>query len=60
MREEADHQPECPVCHIEISIDLEQEAIDVEEPSKKTKQGILSRLDLNVSPKVSRAKSLKH
>jgi len=41
-------QPECPVCHIEISIDLEAEAIDLHESSKKARQGILSRLNLDV------------
>ncbi|OCF37035.1 hypothetical protein I316_00939 [Kwoniella heveanensis BCC8398] len=41
------HKPECPVCHIEISIDLEAEAIDLEDGgNKKARQGILSRLDL--------------
>ncbi|KAE8542295.1 hypothetical protein D1P53_001069 [Cryptococcus gattii VGV] len=41
------HKPECPVCHIEISIDLEAEALDLEENTKKARQGILSRLDLS-------------
>ncbi|KAK8849448.1 hypothetical protein IAR55_004781 [Kwoniella newhampshirensis] len=41
------HKPECPVCHIEISIDLEAEAIDLEEGGKKARQGILSRLNLD-------------
>ncbi|BEI80575.1 hypothetical protein CcaverHIS002_0111040 [Cutaneotrichosporon cavernicola] len=40
------HSPECPVCHIEISIDLEQEAIEIDDSSRKARQGILSRLDL--------------
>ncbi|WWD04077.1 hypothetical protein V865_002142 [Kwoniella europaea PYCC6329] len=40
------HKPECPVCHIEISIDLEAEALDLEDNNKKARQGILSRLDL--------------
>lgn len=43
------HKPECPVCHIEISIDLEAEALDLEENTKKARQGILSRLNLDVS-----------
>jgi DNA repair protein RAD16 len=50
---QADAQPECPVCHIEISIDLEAEAIDMDEQADKrvgkAKQGILSRLNLDVS-----------
>jgi DNA repair protein RAD16 len=37
------------VCHIDISIDLEQEAVDVEENTKAARQGILSRLDIDVS-----------
>lgn len=42
-------RPECPVCHIEISIDLEQEPIDIEEKlGKKARQGILSRLNVDV------------
>ncbi|GMK57208.1 hypothetical protein CspeluHIS016_0400420 [Cutaneotrichosporon spelunceum] len=40
------HSPECPVCHIEISIDLEQEAVDIDDSSRKARQGILSRLDI--------------
>lgn len=40
-------QPECPVCHLPISIDLEAEAIEIsEEAVNKVKQGILGRLDL--------------
>lgn len=36
------------MCHIEISIDLEAEAIDLTEGNnKKARQGILSRLDLS-------------
>ena len=43
-------QPECPVCHIEISIDLEAEPIDLTEgQGTKARQGILSRLNLDVS-----------
>ncbi|KAL1408272.1 DNA repair protein rad16 [Vanrija albida] len=42
------HRPECPVCHIEISIDLEQEAMDLgEEGNKRANQGILSRLNVD-------------
>jgi len=41
------HKPECPVCHIEISIDLESEAIDIAPGKNKARQGILSRLDLS-------------
>lgn len=39
--------PDCPVCHVGISIDLEGEAIDVDEDKRKKKQGILGRLDID-------------
>jgi hypothetical protein len=52
------HRPECPVCHIEISIDLEQEAVEMDAAAgKKARQGILSRLNLDVSPEVPLSKS---
>lgn len=40
-------QPECPVCHLEISIDLEAEAIESPEDAKTKRQGILGRLDID-------------
>jgi len=41
-------QPECPVCHLPLTIDLEAEAIELSEDQiNKTKQGILGRLDLD-------------
>ncbi|WWC65602.1 uncharacterized protein I303_108222 [Kwoniella dejecticola CBS 10117] len=46
VKQSRGHRPECPVCHIEISIDLEAEALDLEDNSRKARQGILSRLDL--------------
>jgi len=58
LRGQSDAQPECPVCHIEISIDLEAEAVDMDEQADKrvgkAKQGILSRLNLDVSCVYSR------
>jgi DNA repair protein RAD16 len=49
------HRPECPVCHIEISIDLEQEAVEMDAAAgKKARQGILSRLNLDVSRELFR------
>ncbi|KIM20943.1 hypothetical protein M408DRAFT_118171 [Serendipita vermifera MAFF 305830] len=40
--------PECPVCHLPLTIDLEAEAIELsEEQINKTKQGILGRLDID-------------
>lgn len=36
------------MCHVEISIDLEQEALDLSEANaKRARQGILSRLDVD-------------
>lgn len=43
----AKKSPECPVCHVEISIDLEAEAIDAPEGAKTKRQGILGRLDID-------------
>ncbi|GAA6012147.1 hypothetical protein JCM10207_005148 [Rhodosporidiobolus poonsookiae] len=37
-----EHKPECPVCHLAMSIDLDQEAIEIDETGR---QGILSRID---------------
>lgn len=44
-----DTQPECPVCHIGISIDLDGPAIEIGEEKKVKRQGILGRLDIDVS-----------
>ena len=41
--------PVCPVCHIELTIDLQAEAVESGEAKKMKKQGILGRLDLSVS-----------
>ena len=41
--------PVCPVCHIEVTIDLQAEAVESGEAKKMKKQGILGRLDLSVS-----------
>ncbi|KAJ9117221.1 hypothetical protein QFC20_000365 [Naganishia adeliensis] len=43
----AKRSPECPVCHLEISIDLEAEAIESPEDAKTKRQGILGRLDID-------------
>ncbi|GAA6031112.1 hypothetical protein JCM8097_004009 [Rhodosporidiobolus ruineniae] len=37
-----EHQPECPVCHLPISIDLDQDAVEVDTTGR---QGFLSRID---------------
>jgi DNA repair protein RAD16 len=35
-------KPECPVCHLPMSIDLDQDAIEVDTTNR---QGFLSRID---------------
>lgn len=41
-------QPACPVCHVNLTIDLEAPAIEEdEELAKKARQGILGRLNHN-------------
>ncbi|MBW0486700.1 hypothetical protein O181_026415 [Austropuccinia psidii MF-1] len=41
-----EQEPECPVCHLPITIDLSQEPLDDEESlGRKARQGVLDRLD---------------
>ncbi|KWU47464.1 hypothetical protein RHOSPDRAFT_13888 [Rhodotorula sp. JG-1b] len=37
-----EYKPECPVCHLPMSIDLDQDAIEVDETGR---QGFLARID---------------
>ncbi|EPQ59717.1 hypothetical protein GLOTRDRAFT_71378 [Gloeophyllum trabeum ATCC 11539] len=39
-------QPECPVCHVPLTIDLDAPAYEPEENTSVVRQGILGRLDL--------------
>jgi hypothetical protein len=39
-----EQEPECPVCHLPITIDLSQDALQ-DESSSKARQGVLDRLD---------------
>jgi DNA repair protein RAD16 len=39
-------QPDCPVCHVKLTIDLEAPALELEE-NTPTRQGILGRLSLD-------------
>jgi len=39
-----EQEPECPVCHLPITIDLSQDALE-DENSAKARQGVLDRLD---------------
>ncbi|KAF9449564.1 hypothetical protein P691DRAFT_812231 [Macrolepiota fuliginosa MF-IS2] len=38
--------PNCPVCHIGLTIDLEAPALELDESAQHARQGILGRLDL--------------
>lgn len=39
-------QPACPVCHVDLTIDLEAPALELDESATiKARQGILGRLD---------------
>ena len=40
-------QPECPVCHLPLTIDLEGPALELESTSPATRQGIIGRLNLD-------------
>lgn len=41
-------QPDCPVCHIPLTIDLEAPALEIDpEVAGNVRQGILGRLDIN-------------
>ncbi|TFK56241.1 hypothetical protein OE88DRAFT_1652900 [Heliocybe sulcata] len=41
-----DMTPECPVCHVPLTIDLDAPAYEPEETTSTVRQGILGRLDL--------------
>ncbi|POW22026.1 hypothetical protein PSHT_01711, partial [Puccinia striiformis] len=40
-----EQEPECPVCHLPITIDLSQDALEDENMGSKARQGVLDRLD---------------
>ncbi|KAJ2923513.1 hypothetical protein H1R20_g13580, partial [Candolleomyces eurysporus] len=42
-----DTQPDCPVCHLPLTIDLEAPAMEIEETAVTARQGILGRLNLD-------------
>lgn len=42
---EAEDSPDCVVCHLPLTIDLEQTAINENEGQAKTRQGMLDRID---------------
>ncbi|KAH6896485.1 DNA repair protein rad16 [Coprinopsis sp. MPI-PUGE-AT-0042] len=40
-------QPDCPVCHVPLTIDLEAPALEIEDTKPNARQGILGRLNLD-------------
>ncbi|KAK0522956.1 DNA repair protein rad16 [Tilletia horrida] len=45
--EDSGQKLECPYCHANLAIDLEQETMDAPRPEQNARQGLLSRLDLS-------------
>ena len=55
----AGRDPDCPVCHIPLSINLEAEALELaENATNKARQGILGRLDLDTWKSSSKIEAL--
>ncbi|BGP23778.1 DNA repair protein rad16 [Rhodotorula toruloides] len=50
-----EQKPECPVCHLPMSIDLDQDAIEVDETGR---QGFLARIDPTKSRTSSKIEAL--
>ncbi|KAJ7477236.1 SNF2 family N-terminal domain-containing protein [Mycena galericulata] len=42
-----EQQPECPVCHLPLTIDLDAPALELEQNLPNARQGILGRLNLD-------------
>ncbi|KAF5364376.1 hypothetical protein D9756_000893 [Leucocoprinus leucothites] len=42
-----DDSPDCPVCHVALTIDLEAPALELDENAQNARQGMLGRLDLD-------------
>ncbi|KAJ7283280.1 SNF2 family N-terminal domain-containing protein [Mycena rebaudengoi] len=42
-----EHQPQCPVCHLPLTIDLDAPALELEQNLPNARQGILGRLNLD-------------
>ncbi|KAJ7666513.1 SNF2 family N-terminal domain-containing protein [Mycena rosella] len=42
-----EQQPQCPVCHLPLTIDLDAPALELEENLPNARQGILGRLNLD-------------
>ncbi|KAJ3506333.1 hypothetical protein NMY22_g17285 [Coprinellus aureogranulatus] len=53
-----DTQPDCPVCHLPLTIDLEAPALEIEETAVAARQGILGRLNLDTWRSSSKIEAL--
>ena len=42
-----EQQPDCPVCHLKLTIDLDAPALELEQNLPNARQGILGRLNLD-------------
>lgn len=51
-------QPDCPVCHLPITIDLEAPALELQENTANPRQGILGRLNLETWRSSSKIEAL--
>ncbi|KAF8450980.1 SNF2 family N-terminal domain-containing protein [Boletus edulis BED1] len=50
--------PECPVCHLPLTIDLEGPALELESTSPTARQGIIGRLNLDIWRSSSKIEAL--
>ncbi|KII96015.1 hypothetical protein PLICRDRAFT_96348 [Plicaturopsis crispa FD-325 SS-3] len=50
--------PDCPVCHLPLTIDLEAPALELEENVRTARQGILGRLNLDTWRSSSKIEAL--
>ncbi|KIO03060.1 hypothetical protein M404DRAFT_15784 [Pisolithus tinctorius Marx 270] len=53
-----DVSPDCPVCHLPLTIDLEAPALELSESAPVARQGILGRLDLDTWQSSSKIEAL--
>ncbi|KAI6151656.1 SNF2 family N-terminal domain-containing protein [Pisolithus tinctorius] len=53
-----DVSPDCPVCHLPLTIDLEAPALELGESAPVARQGILGRLDLDTWQSSSKIEAL--
>ncbi|KAF6762503.1 DNA repair protein rad16 [Ephemerocybe angulata] len=51
-------QPDCPVCHLPLTIDLEAPALEIEQTTTTARQGILGRLNLDTWRSSSKIEAL--